>query len=406
MILIFVPVMVVVVILLPINYSDGAFNNVYSIEGHKTTSNVTGLDTLSWQNVAPISTNRYWAHLICAVLAVSWALYRIYCEKVNFIDVRQQFLTSPEQRIKASARTILVTNIPAEFRTKEALEGLYDVFVDNDDRSKLTIWVNRDYSSLRALVAQRASLRHALEKEELSILQNVNKKYQKKEDHTTEEARQVSTQSSATEGNAEQSISTAFESDCSDSSQLWHRYIEHSSQITLIERGKDKWAPASTWKIWASGTKKKVPKIAWLRSEIARLTIQIDDFLPRLDDDETFPRQNSAFIQFDRQMAAHMACGLVSHHKFGRMTPRFVGIAPHEIVWPNMGVTSLWRLIRSLIALILFVAMLFLWGLPTTFLGVLSQLDSLRANTSWLAWLRPWPTWVISLISGTYLFSQ
>ena len=67
--------------------------------------NVTGLDTLSWQNVAPAKTNRYWAHLVCAIMVISWSLYRMYREKVNFIDVRQRFLTSPEHRLKASAKT-------------------------------------------------------------------------------------------------------------------------------------------------------------------------------------------------------------------------------------------------------------------------------------------------------------
>lgn len=76
------------------------------------------------------------------------------------------------------------------------------------------------------------------------------------------------------------------------------------------------------------------------------MTIQIDELLPRLDDEELFKKQNSAFIQFDRQMAAHMACSLVSHNKAGRMSPRFLEVAPHEIIWPNMGVTSLGRFIR------------------------------------------------------------
>jgi len=143
-ILIFVPLMAILVtILLPIDYIGGKGNKYHSTHGSLVRWNVTGLDTLSWQNVDPARTNRYWAHLVCAIMVVSWALYRMYREKVNFIEIRQQFLTSPEHRLKASARTVLITNIPSEYRSKEALEALYDVFVDNDDRSKLTVWVNR-----------------------------------------------------------------------------------------------------------------------------------------------------------------------------------------------------------------------------------------------------------------------
>ena len=413
MIIVFVPLMVIIVtILLPINYHGGRDNGVFDIGGERVASNVTGLDRLSWQNVAPTQTNRYWAHLVCAALAISWTLYRIYREKLNFIDVRQRFLTSPEHRLKASAKTVLVTNIPREYRSKEALEALYDVFVDNDDRSRLTVWVNRDYGFLRALVARRRSLRHALEKAELRILRQVNKKYQKSGDvsaskttaeNTSQETLTPDDENVVHTEQDEQTISTAYDMDCRKKAQLWHKYLKPSTAPTIsVIRGKDgNWKPTSSFKIWTSGEKKVIPKIAWLRAEIARLTVQIENLLPRLDDEERFKKQNSAFIQFDRQMSAHMACSLVSHTKAGRMSPRFLDVAPHEIIWPNMGMTSLGRFIRTCIALVLFVAMLFLWGIPTTILASISQLDTLRSSVSWLHWLRPWPSWIISLISGT-----
>ncbi|KAL9600002.1 MAG: hypothetical protein Q9219_003471 [cf. Caloplaca sp. 3 TL-2023] len=401
-IIIFVPSMVVLVtVLLPINYNKGKGN----------TFHVAGLDTLSWQNVHPTRTNRYWAHLICAVMVISWTLYRIYREKLNFIDVRQRFLTSPEHRLKASARTILVTNIPNEYRSKEALEALYDVFVDNDDRARLTVWVNRDYKSLRSLVARRRGLRHALEKEELRILRLANKKDPKRtqtfdrNDAVEESDQAVPTLEDEEDTHVEQTqqfIIRAFDLDCSESTQLWRKYLKPStaSQVSLI-RGKDNtWMPASWFKFWVTGERRKAPKIAWLRVEIIRLTLRIDALLAKLDDEALFRKQNSAFIQFDRQMAAHMACSLVSHNKAGRMSPRFLEVAPHEVIWANMDVTSLGRLIRTCIALILFVAMLLLWGIPTTILGSLSQLGSLSYTVSWLAWLRRWPTWILGLISG------
>ncbi|KAK4692272.1 calcium permeable stress-gated cation channel, partial [Lecanoromycetidae sp. Uapishka_2] len=412
LIIIFVPLMAIIVtILLPINYNGGKDSGVFVVGGKPVAANVTGLDTLSWQNVAPTQTNRYWAHLVCAVLAICWTLYRMYREKLNFIDVRQRFLTSPEHRLKASARTVLITNIPREYRSKEALEALYDVFVDNDDRSKLTVWVNRDYGPLRALVARRRNLRQALEKEELRIIRLVNKNYQKLGEfkarkRTTEDTSQDSLspgdENEAHTEHDDQNISIAYEKDCNGEVHLWHQYLKPStaSQISLIQGKDGNWKPASPFKVWASGMKKKVPRIAWLRAEVARLTVQIEDLMPKLDDEDRFKKQNSAFIQFDRQMAAHMACSLASHNKAGRMSPRFLEVAPHEIIWPNMNVTSLGRMIRTCIALVLFVAMLFLWGIPTTILASISQLGNLRTSVTWLAWLRPWPSWVISLISG------
>ena len=416
LIIIFAPLMAIVVtILLPINYHGGKGNRFHSTSaGSGVHWNVTGLDTLSWQNVDPARTNRYWAHLFCALTVISWTLFRMYREKVNFIDVRQRFLTSPEHRLKASARTVLITNIPSEYRSKEALEALYDVFVDNDDRSKLTVWVNRDYKVLRDLVAQRRSLRHALEKEELRIQRLVNMKYRKSGEAAgskplTKESSQDTPTDDEQGADKEgvQSISSAFEADCLEETQIWHRYLKPStaSKISLVQGKDGNWKPASFLNFWVTG-KKKASKIAWLRAEIARLTIQIDELLPKLDDEKLFKKQNSAFIQFDRQMAAHMACSLVSHNLAGRMSPRFVEVSPHEIIWPNMGVTSFGRLIRTIIAIIIFAAMLFLWGIPTSILGSLSQLGNLSYSVEWLHWLQHWPSWIIGLISGKLFVHQ
>ncbi|KAL8989921.1 MAG: hypothetical protein Q9169_008249, partial [Polycauliona sp. 2 TL-2023] len=391
--LIFVPLMLIVVtILLPINYNKGKGNNFYSdTDGDKAQWNVAGLDTLSWQNVDPARTERYWAHLVCAILVIAWSLFRMYREKVHYIDVRQRFITSPENRLKASARTILVTNIPNEYRSKEALEALYDIFVDNDDRSRLVVWVNRDYKSLRTLVAKRRSLRHALEKEELRIMRSCNKKFCKDgkvsvDDKTEEEIGRDSgvfgDELPVRDAQAQQRLTRIFEQDCSEAAQLWRNYLKPSaaSQMKLIRGKDDTWAPASLFKFWVTGESRKAPKVAWLRTEIARLTIRIDALLTDLDSDTLFKKQNSAFIQFDRQMAAHLACSLVSHSKAGRMSPRFLEVAPHEVVWANMDVTSLGRFVRTCIALVLFAAMLLLWARQSELLGLVATLAAKLAE--------------------------
>ena len=419
MLIIFLPATCIIVpTLLPINYHGGRNTGSFPVDGRIVTYNVTGLDTLSWQNVSPVKTRRYWGHLVCAVLVIAWTLYRVYREKLNFIDVRQRFLTSPEHRLKASARTVLVTNIPTEYRDKASLEKLYDVFVDNDDHRKLNVWVNRDYSVLRKLTARRRKLLNTLEKAELRSLRKVNKSYREGDGSinaptiTKSISREALASREQHDGHGgdmslgDECIDAAFKTDCSQTAQPWHRHVEHSktAMITLMHQGNDVWQPKSKVKFWVLGATKKVPEAAWLRFEIARLTVEIESLLEKLDDDELFKKENSAFIQFDRQMAAHMCCALVSHDKSGRMSPRYLEASPHEILWPNMNVTSLGRFIRTCIALVLFAAMLFLWGIPTTILASLSQLDKLRASVSWLFWLRSWPSWIVSLISGQHLY--
>lgn len=374
MITIFLPLMALVVtILLPVNYNGGKNSRTFDINNHHVTYNVTGLDTLSWQNVAPTETNRYWAHLVCALLAILWTLWRIYREKMHFIKVRQDYLTSPEHRLRASARTMLVTNIPSEYRSNEALEGLYDVFVDNDDRSRLRVWVNRDYGPLREKVQRLRSLRHALEKEELKFLRAVNKIEQKggqiQANVEAEEHQRPTTASDSTtdpeksDKNALQHISAIFESDRRESElrRQHHPKMPEESAVKLVKDGLW-WKPAPRFR--STSQVESVTKVVWLRAEIAYLTVQVEEMLRDLDNESRFMRQNSAFVQFDRQMSANMACGLVSHHKPGCMTPRFLDVAPHEIIWKNMDLTSRGRFIRICIALVLFVGMLILWAIP------------------------------------------
>lgn len=417
MLVIFVPMTIIIVpILFPINYNGGAGTNTFEVGGHPHNYNVTGLNVLSFQNVAPNQTSRYWGHLVCACLAIAWTLYRIYREKLHFIAVRQEYLTSPEHRLKASARTVLVTNIPSEYRSNEALKALFDVFVDNDDRSKLTVWVNRDYKSLRALSARRRKLCHALEKEELKILRSVNKQYRKLGsakavesaprirplDFTVpSERNEVATDDTQ---QALKHIAKLFDEDCKDHDQLWRKYLKKSegSQVKIIEDETDSRTQLSSLKFWKREPTTSVPKIAWLRAEIARLNVQIDEILQDLDDETQFKKQNSAFVQFDRQMSAHMAFALTTHHRPGCMSPRFLDVAPHEVLWPNMGLTTWDRFVRACIAVVLFIGMIILWGIPATFLGIISQLESVRYNYTWLHWLRPWPNWIISLISGGF----
>ena len=445
MIVIFVPLMaIIVVVLLPINYHGGKSDQLWRVEGQWENYNVTGLDTLSWQNVAPTETKRYWAHLVCALLAISWTLYRIYCEKLHYVKVRQDYLTSPEHRLKASARTILVTNIPSEYRSEEALKALFDVFVDNDDRSKLHVWVNRDYKSLRALVSKRQKYCHALEKEELRLLRLVSKQNPKaKSDQVENErtppsssdtaalrpsqqketgSRRPSSETAAnslrqapevaapveeSEQGALQHITDAFNTDCAEDDQRWRTFLQDSKEhrVTLATNDDSNRTPQSALK-FGQKSKNSVSKIAWLRAEIARLTVEIDGILPHLDEETRFPRQNSAFIQFDRQMAANMAVALTTHHMAGCMSPRFMHVQPHEIVWKNMGLTSFARFIRSCIALSMFVGMLVLWAIPAFVFGTLSQLSALRETQDWLLFLRDWPSWVISFISGTLHHTQ
>jgi hypothetical protein len=177
---------VVIPILVPINYIGGRGPN-YALEatsGSNNTgasqdsnfANVTGLDVLAWGNVRPSHTHRYWAHLVLALLVIVWVCGVFFSELRVYIKVRQDYLTSAEHRLRASATTVLVSAIPRKWLTAEALGGLYDVFPGGIRN----IWINRNFDVLLDKIHQREKIFKKLEAAETKLVRKA-KKAQKKQ---------------------------------------------------------------------------------------------------------------------------------------------------------------------------------------------------------------------------------
>lgn len=117
--------LVVLPVLLPVN----------SIRG----KGLKGLDRFSWGNIQSSNTDRYWAHLLLAVMLIGFFGYMCYDELRKYIRLRQTYLTSPQHRLRASATTVLVSGIPKRWLTEQMLVELYDVFPGG----LRNIWINR-----------------------------------------------------------------------------------------------------------------------------------------------------------------------------------------------------------------------------------------------------------------------
>ncbi|KAI9746754.1 MAG: hypothetical protein M1818_000469 [Claussenomyces sp. TS43310] len=172
MLIIFVPLLVIFFpILLPLNCAGGRGKNEVGLAmahgmNPQPRYNVSGLDTLAWGNVRPENSDRYWAHLVLAVVAIVWVCGIFFSELKVYVRIRQDYLTSAEHRLRASATTMLVCSIPRKWLSVEALEGLYDVFPGGIRK----IWINRDYDRLLANVNIRAGVAKQLEEAETQLI--------------------------------------------------------------------------------------------------------------------------------------------------------------------------------------------------------------------------------------------
>ncbi|KAL2257406.1 hypothetical protein VTK26DRAFT_214 [Humicola hyalothermophila] len=189
LLIIFIPIALVVIpILVPINYvgglgrevvnsTDDATDNVApaiaeAIASGKNITIPTGLDTLAWGNVAPNEQHRRWAHLILAVLVILWVCGVFFAELKVYVKIRQDYLTSAEHRLRASANTVLVSSIPEKWLTEQALRGLFDVFPGGIRN----VWITRDFTALLEKIHERARVHQMLEEAESELIRAAKRK--------------------------------------------------------------------------------------------------------------------------------------------------------------------------------------------------------------------------------------
>ncbi|KAI1624840.1 hypothetical protein EDD37DRAFT_628140 [Exophiala viscosa] len=598
---IFVPAALIILpILIPLNAVDGRGGD-YAVGKNANASNVTGLDTLAWGNVAPNHTGRYWAHWLLALSLIIWVCYIAFDELRNYIRMRQAYLTSPQHRLRASATTVLVSSIPQKWCTVEALDGLYDVFPGG----LRNIWINRNFDELNDKIKRRDKLAATLESAETDLIKKcfkknedniakadkeAGKKVSKEEkklratvkneagDHaahghglTTGNPHQVehhlrdvldgpdvrhssasssdddeeveepqhnkrilpipilgegfsavtqgldnignrllggirgvnkgvnntidrtngfvpqeadqeqavrpsdekrapqngdhgakseqrntfgqkktthAKDASATalndnrgrsaeksgrdlapsspisrsstkrddKGRPEKSLSTfqkvkkaiglgseekepvdypqafewGFEHDPDDA--LWRHYLpEKDRDTTRLPIFGWSWMPSLPL------VGEKVDTIRYCRKEVARLNVEIEDDQAH---PERFPLMNSAFIQFNHQVAAHMACQTLSHHLPKQMAPRIVEIDPNDVIWDNMSIPWWQRYVRTGAVVAIVTGMIILWAIPVAFTSALSQLDTAAETYTWLHWVLSIPKWFRSVLQG------
>ena len=471
---IFIPITIIILpILLPMNavggrgpdFTQGPFRS-------STYTNVTGLDVLAWGNVRPSNNDRYWAHLVLAIVVIAWSCYVFFDELKGYVRLRQAYLTSPQHRLRASATTVLVNGIPSKWCTFEALEGLYDVFPGGIRN----IWINRRFDELYEKVKYRDKIANQLESAESLLIrkarmiatkkseQEAKKKGDRRSkaelsemlvaatrrgmalaqsaglssgdphqvrhtlDESTEAIRPTTEQSASIDhtmgpeeddrrplsqaspvtpscnpsavvnGQGEKPVKEdgtvypkAFDEkyDPNEGQPKWREYLKLKDRETMR-------LPIVEWMFALPFVGRNVDKIYHCRRELARmnLEIELDQTQP-----EKYPPMNSAFVQFNNQVAAHMACQAVSHHTPKQMAPRVVEISPDDVIWDNMSMRWWESYIRTGIVLLIISGLTIGWAIPVTFTGLLSHVSDLE-TIGWLRWIGKIPKSLLSVIQG------
>ncbi|EPQ65372.1 Bgt-913 [Blumeria graminis f. sp. tritici] len=174
----------------------------------------------------------------------------------------------------------------------------------------------------------------------------------------------------------------------------WEKYLKAKDRPTHRLHIFD-WTPS--WFPTFPIINKKVDTIYWCRKQLARLNleIEIDQKHP-----EKFPLMNSAFIQFNHQVAAHMACQSVSYHVPKQMAPRTVEVSPKDVIWDNMSIKWWEAWMRTAIVIGVVVGMLILWAFPVAWTASLAQLSDLANKYPFLHCVKAIPTNYVQAVAG------
>lgn len=292
------------------------------------------------------------ASLILYYFFTAWVLLNIYWRVKHFVQLRHEFLLSERHAKTIHARSFLAVGIPNEYLSETKVRDIYGHLPGGIQN----VWINRDLKKLPELVAQRDKLVNQLEGAVTKLIKTAVKNVRK--------------------GKAEDVSADSAKVQTPD---IADRFVPRNKRPTH-----------RLGKIPCMG--EKVDTIDYCRQELVRLNEQINTQRQQIVDDyDAYPPQSSAFVVFNRQLAAHMAHrGEDSREPFKNVN-RHVEVAPSDVVWSNMNLNPYEQKVRwySFWA-VTWITVLF-WIFPVFIVGLISNVDYISCKVGFLGWIQSIP---------------
>lgn len=328
--LLFLCSLVGVVLLYPILLAVNATGG-----GSRSGATINGFDILSFANIK--NPNRYYAHVFLSWLFFGFIMFTLYRELQYYVAVRQSVLTSPAYSNRVSRRTVLISTIPDEYLSAEALKQLF--------QGVKYVTINRNQKKLSKVVEKRDKLANKVEGAGVKYLKTAVKNRLK--------------------------------------SEKKGKPIEGENIADYVP---DKKRPTYRLKPLIG---KKVDTLDYGSREISKLNAEIADKQTVAESSKTL---NSAFVTFYTQEQAEIVYQCLNNHLPLHMEPKAIGILPDEIIWSNLRFRWWELIVRSLGAKVAIGAVVIFWSIPVAFVGFLSNLDNLQKMLPFLKFLNNLPS--------------
>ncbi|KAF2714913.1 putative DUF221 domain protein [Pleomassaria siparia CBS 279.74] len=109
---------------------------------------------------------------------------------------------------------------------------------------------------------------------------------------------------------------------------------------------------------------------------------------------------SAVFIEFKTLTDAQVAQSLTIHDQPASFVSRQMGILPNEIIWNNLRMNEWHRTVRHALATALIAAMILFWSIPVALVGIISNVNYLTANVTFLAWIDDIPPLILGVVTG------
>ncbi|EAU31909.1 conserved hypothetical protein [Aspergillus terreus NIH2624] len=348
----FVGCLITFPVLLPVNGTGGAGK--------------VQLDILSMSNVAEDKFARYFAHTFIAWIFVGFVFFTITRESIFYINLRQAYALSPAYASRLSSRTVLFTAVTEKYLNRDKVRQMFGP-------SKVkNVWIATDTSKLEDKVKERDDAAMKLEAAETKLIVLANKARLK---------------ALKKQGNVEDGpLHPENVGDAPDD--------ESGSVAARWVSPKDR--PTHRLKFLIG---KKVDTINWARSEIERLTPEIEELQAkhRAGDAKLV---SSVFVEFYQQADAQSAFQSVAHNLPLHMAPRYIGLEPTQVIWSNLRIKWWERIIRYSVSIGFVVALIIFWAIPTAVVGAISNINFITDKVHFLRFINDVPDFIKGVITS------
>ncbi|SCZ95001.1 BZ3500_MvSof-1268-A1-R1_Chr11-3g03534 [Microbotryum saponariae] len=301
-------------------------------------------------------------------LSIVYTLYLIDQEYRHYKQVRQEWLASPARANLDAARTVVISNVPEKYRSREGVQELVG------ETGEITnIWLSRIIGKMEDVYDERNKETAKLENAEGSVLALAAKNKRKNKLPEASKAADV------------------------EADSLIGQYIPKKKQPSH-KRG------------FMGLLGEKVDTLndspAYIQEKDAELEKARAGF-------NELPMGDTIFVRFAMREQAHAFASSVdpatasTKDKMrvdkavtaGKIEPR-VDIMAEDVVWSNLKMAPAMRASRKILSWSLTIGLIIIWAIPVAFVGVLSNINSLSSTVPFLSFLRKIPPTVIGIIQG------